>query len=36
MAIGDLFIPMAMGCERNGVRGWYTPLRSIVKVTQTG
>ena len=22
--------------ERNGVRGWYTPLRSIVKVTQTG
>ena len=36
MAIADLFIPMAMGCERNGVRGWYTPLRSIVKVTQTG
>ncbi len=36
MAIGDLFIPMAMSCERDGVRGWYTPLRSIVKVTQTG
>ncbi|MEC4272661.1 molybdopterin-dependent oxidoreductase [Adlercreutzia sp. R25] len=36
MAIGDLFIPMAMGCERNGVRGWYTPLRAITKVTQTG
>lgn len=36
MACADLFIPMAMSCERDGVRGWYTPLRSIVKVTQTG
>ncbi len=36
MGIGDLFIPMAMSCERDGVRGWYTPIRSIVKVTQTG
>jgi anaerobic selenocysteine-containing dehydrogenase len=36
VACGDLFIPMAMGCERTGVRGWYTPLRAITKVTQTG
>jgi len=36
VAFGDLFIPMAMSCERNGVRGWYTPLRSIVKCVQTG
>ena len=36
MAIADLFIPMAMSCERNGMRGWYTPIRSIVKVCQTG
>ena len=36
MACADLFIPMAMSCERDGVRGGYTPLRSLVKVTQTG
>ena len=36
VAYADLFIPMAMSCERNGLRGWYTPIRSIVKVTQTG
>ena len=36
VAFGDLFIPMAMSWERDGMRGWYTPLRSIVKIGQTG
>ncbi len=35
-AFADIFLPVAMGCERSGVRGWYTPLRAINKVTDAG
>jgi anaerobic selenocysteine-containing dehydrogenase len=32
----DLVLPIAMGCERWGIRAWFTPLRAINKVLQTG
>ncbi len=31
VAFADLVLPCAMSCERNSIRGWYTPLRSITK-----
>ena len=34
--LADLVLPIAMGCERIGVRGWYTPIRSITKCVQSG
>lgn len=36
VGIADIFLPVAMGCERSGFRAWWTPLRSINKVVQTG
>lgn len=35
-AYGDLFLPVAMGPERDGVRDWFVPIRAITKCTQTG
>lgn len=34
MAFGDLVLPCAMTPERDSVRAWWCPLRSIVKVTE--
>lgn len=36
MEFGDLFLPAAMGPERDGLRDWFVPVRAITKVTQTG
>jgi len=36
MACADIVLPAAMSCERNSLRSWWTPMRSIVKVIQTG
>lgn len=36
MAFADLVLPAAMSCERNSLRSWWTPLRSISKVIQVG
>ncbi len=33
IACADLVLPVAMSCERNAVRTWWTPVRSISKVT---
>lgn len=33
-ACADLFLPCAMGNERNSVRPWWFPVRSINKITQ--
>lgn len=35
VACADIFLPVSMGCEREGLRGWYTPLRAINKVVET-
>ena len=32
MAIGDLFLPCAMSAERESIRAWWWPLRTITKV----
>jgi len=32
----DLVLPVAMSCERNALRGWWAPIRTISKVTQMG
>lgn len=34
MAVGDLVLPCAMTAERDSIRAWWFPLRSIVKVTE--
>lgn len=36
MGCADLILPAAFGTERNGIRGWWTPIRAINKATQTG
>ena len=33
VALADLILPVAMSCERNSARTWWTPLRSFTKVT---
>jgi len=33
VAAADIVLPVAMSCERNSVRAWWTPLRSITKTT---
>jgi anaerobic selenocysteine-containing dehydrogenase len=33
VACADLVLPVAMSCERNAVRTWWTPVRSISKVS---
>jgi anaerobic selenocysteine-containing dehydrogenase len=33
VACADLVLPVAMSCERNSVRTWWTPVRSMLKVT---
>ncbi|NTU90059.1 MAG: molybdopterin-dependent oxidoreductase [Actinobacteria bacterium] len=33
VACADLVLPVAMSCERNSVRSWWTPVRSISKVS---
>lgn len=35
-ACADLILPIAFGHERNGIRGWWAPIRSITKVSQKG
>lgn len=35
VALADIFLPVSMGCEREGLRGWYTPLRAISRVIET-
>lgn len=35
MACADLFLPVAMSCERAGVRSWYNPTRAISPVVKT-
>ena len=32
VAFADLLLPCAMSCERNSIRGWWTPTRAITKV----
>jgi len=32
----DIILPIAMGCERWGIRAWFTPLRMINKILQAG
>ena len=32
----DIVLPIAMGCERWGIRAWFTPLRAINKILQAG
>ena len=34
MAVGDLVLPCAMTAERDSIRAWWFPLRSITKVTE--
>ncbi|WP_094607683.1 Acetylene hydratase [Sporomusa silvacetica DSM 10669] len=34
VACADLVLPAGMSCERNSVRAWWWPLKSISKVTQ--
>jgi len=33
-AVADLVLPVAMSCERNSCRTWWTPVRTMVKVTE--
>ena len=33
LAIADIVLPLAMGCERDSVREWWAPLRAISKVS---
>jgi anaerobic selenocysteine-containing dehydrogenase len=33
-AFADLVVPIAMGIERDTVRGWWTPLRACSKITE--
>lgn len=35
-AYADIVLPIAFGHERNGMRGWWAPIRSITKVSQRG
>ena len=32
-AVADIVLPVAMSCERNSCRTWWTPVRTMVKVT---
>jgi anaerobic selenocysteine-containing dehydrogenase len=34
VAFADLILPVAMSCERDSARTWWTPLRAMKKVTQ--
>lgn len=34
VACADLVLPVAMSCERNSFREWWTPSRAITKITQ--
>lgn len=36
MACADVFLPIAMTPERDGIRGWWNPFRPIYKVISTG
>lgn len=33
-ALADIVLPVAMSCERNSCRTWWTPVRTMVKVTE--
>ena len=33
-ALADVVMPVAMSCERDSARSWWTPVRSLSKVTQ--
>ena len=32
-AVADIVLPVAMSCERNSCRTWWTPVRTMIKVT---
>lgn len=34
LALADIVLPIAMSCERNSVRDWWAPYRTISKVSQ--
>ena len=34
VACADIVLPAAMSCERNSVRTWWTPVRSMKKVSE--
>jgi anaerobic selenocysteine-containing dehydrogenase len=34
IAMADLVLPVAMSCERDSFREWWTPSRAITKITQ--
>ena len=33
LAVADIVLPLAMSCERDSIREWWAPLRSISKVS---
>ncbi len=33
-AVADIVLPVAMSCERNSCRTWWTPVRTMIKVSQ--
>ena len=33
VALADVVMPVAMSCERNSARSWWTPVRTLSKVT---
>jgi anaerobic selenocysteine-containing dehydrogenase len=35
VACADLVLPVAMSCERNSIRAWWTPIMAITKATDT-
>jgi anaerobic selenocysteine-containing dehydrogenase len=36
VACADVFLPVAMGPERDGIRAWWNPLRTMSKIVQCG
>lgn len=34
-AAADMILPVAMSCERNGIRDWWAPFRAMSKVIET-
>lgn len=35
VACADIVLPVAMSCERNSIRAWWTPILAITKATDT-
>jgi anaerobic selenocysteine-containing dehydrogenase len=34
VAVADIILPVAMSCERNSARTWWTPVRTMYKVSE--